>query len=167
MVYSKNETTCFGLYWPSSGFYNIKEESIKAVKTVRGCRLRDLYISPLTTLFLVQELFVNMEKFIHREKSTRRCGDGGILLGAAYAYAYGWMDGWMELRLVLSSLLILFDYRPKNDPVSVSCCARAWFVISKLNRYYRRLVSKALVNSWPLHVRMYCIIVTFASVFQA
>jgi len=64
MLYSKNETTCFGLYWPSSGFYNInplnaelnpichllallggativvvsrlrvKEESIKAVKTV-------------------------------------------------------------------------------------------------------------------------------------
>jgi len=30
------ETTCFGLYWPSSGFYNIKEESIKAVKTVKG-----------------------------------------------------------------------------------------------------------------------------------
>jgi len=23
MLYSKNETTCFGLYWPSSGFYNI------------------------------------------------------------------------------------------------------------------------------------------------
>jgi hypothetical protein len=37
MVYSAIETTCFGLYWPSSGFYNIKEESIKAVKTVRGC----------------------------------------------------------------------------------------------------------------------------------
>jgi hypothetical protein len=36
-MYSKNETTCFGLYWPSSGFYNIKEESIKAVKTVRVC----------------------------------------------------------------------------------------------------------------------------------
>jgi hypothetical protein len=36
MVYPAIETTCFGLYWPSSGFYNIKEESIKAVKTVRG-----------------------------------------------------------------------------------------------------------------------------------
>jgi hypothetical protein len=33
-MYPKNETTCFGLYWPSSGFYNIEEESIKAVKTV-------------------------------------------------------------------------------------------------------------------------------------
>jgi hypothetical protein len=83
MVYSAIETTCFGIYWPSSGFYNIKEQSIKAVKTVRGCSLRDLYINPLTTLFLVQELFVNMEKFINREKSTQRCGDGGILLGAA------------------------------------------------------------------------------------
>jgi len=37
MLYSKNETTCFGLYWPSSGFYDIKEESIKAVKTAWGC----------------------------------------------------------------------------------------------------------------------------------
>jgi hypothetical protein len=36
MVYSTIETTCFGLYWPSSGFYIIKEESIKALKTVRG-----------------------------------------------------------------------------------------------------------------------------------
>jgi len=29
MVYSAIETTCFGIYWPSSGFYNIEEESIK------------------------------------------------------------------------------------------------------------------------------------------
>jgi hypothetical protein len=36
MVYSAIETTRFGLYWPASGFYNIKEESVKAVKTVRG-----------------------------------------------------------------------------------------------------------------------------------
>ena len=36
MVYSAIETTCFGLYWPSSDFYNIEEESINAVKTVRG-----------------------------------------------------------------------------------------------------------------------------------
>ena len=34
MLYSKNETTCFVLYWPSSVFYNIKEESLKSVKTV-------------------------------------------------------------------------------------------------------------------------------------
>jgi len=68
MVYSAIETTCFDLYWPASCFYNIKEESIKAVKTVRGCWLRDPYINPLTTLFLVQKLFVNREKFIHRGK---------------------------------------------------------------------------------------------------
>jgi hypothetical protein len=38
MVYSTIETTCSGLYWTSSGFYNIKEESIKAVKKLlRGC----------------------------------------------------------------------------------------------------------------------------------
>jgi len=34
MVYSATETTRFGLYWPSSGFYNIEEESIIAVKPV-------------------------------------------------------------------------------------------------------------------------------------
>jgi len=34
IVYSVIETTCFDLYWPSSGFYNIEEESINAVKTV-------------------------------------------------------------------------------------------------------------------------------------
>ena len=33
MVYSAIETTCFGFYWPSSGFYNIEEESINVVKT--------------------------------------------------------------------------------------------------------------------------------------
>ena len=43
MVYSAIETTCFGLYWPSSGFYNIEEESINAVKTVWG--VVDLEIS--------------------------------------------------------------------------------------------------------------------------
>jgi len=31
MVYSAIETTYFGLYRPSSGFYNIEEESINAV----------------------------------------------------------------------------------------------------------------------------------------
>ena len=53
MIYSAIETTCFGLYWPSSGFYNIKEGPIKAVKNSRGGGgwLRDLYIIPLTTLF--------------------------------------------------------------------------------------------------------------------
>jgi hypothetical protein len=34
MVYSAIETTCFGLYWLYSGFYNIKEESIKAAKAL-------------------------------------------------------------------------------------------------------------------------------------
>ena len=47
MVYSAIETTCFGLYLPSSGFYNIDEESINAVKTVRGLLMkRSLYQSP-------------------------------------------------------------------------------------------------------------------------
>jgi hypothetical protein len=36
MVYSALETTYFSLYWPYLGFYNIKEESVKAVKTMRG-----------------------------------------------------------------------------------------------------------------------------------
>ena len=30
---------------------------------MRGCWSRDLYISPLTNLFIVQKLFVNMQKF--------------------------------------------------------------------------------------------------------
>jgi len=51
MVYSAIETTCFSLYWPPSGLYNIKEESTQAVTTMRGCWLRDLYINPLTMLF--------------------------------------------------------------------------------------------------------------------
>ena len=51
MVYSAIETTCFGLYWPSSGFYNIDEESINVVKTVRGLLLIN---NPLTvfTVFI-------------------------------------------------------------------------------------------------------------------
>jgi len=64
MVYSAVETTCFGLYWPSSGFYNIEMESINAVKSARAiCK--------------------HGEKYINRETSSRRCGDGGgvILLG--------------------------------------------------------------------------------------
>jgi len=82
MVYCAIEITCFGVYWPSSGFCNIKEGSIKAVKTVRGCWLRDLYINPLTTLFLVQKLFVNTEKFINTEKFTNRENSlGGVEMG--------------------------------------------------------------------------------------
>ena len=47
MVYSAVETTCFGLYWPTSGFYNIEEEPINAVKTVWGLLInRSLYQFP-------------------------------------------------------------------------------------------------------------------------
>ena len=47
MVYSAIGTTCFRLYWPSSGFYNIKEESIKAVKNCEGVLIkRSLHQSP-------------------------------------------------------------------------------------------------------------------------
>jgi len=47
MVYSAIETTCFGLYWSSSGFYNIKEESNKAVKNCEGVLIkRSVYQSP-------------------------------------------------------------------------------------------------------------------------
>jgi len=44
MVYSAIETTCFGLYWPSSGFCNIKEKPIKALKTVRGVLIKRVLI---------------------------------------------------------------------------------------------------------------------------
>ena len=45
MLYSAIETTYFGLYWPSSGFYNIEEESIVAVKTVWGVVDLEIFIS--------------------------------------------------------------------------------------------------------------------------
>ena len=47
MVYSAIETTCFGLYWPSSGFCSIKEDSIKTVKNCEGVLIkRSLHQSP-------------------------------------------------------------------------------------------------------------------------
>jgi len=95
MVYTAIETTCFGLYWPSSGFYDIKEDSIKAVKTVRGWWLRDLYIDPLTTLFLLQKLFVNREKFIHKEKQNFYFG--GMEMGVFFL---GLHKLWGRVRLL-------------------------------------------------------------------
>jgi len=87
MVYSAIETTCFGLYLPSSGFYNIDEESINAVKTVRGLLMkRSLYQSPDHSVPSARAIWKHGKRIINREKekkSSRRCGDGGILLGAA------------------------------------------------------------------------------------
>jgi len=40
MVYYAIETTCFGIYWPSSGFYNVKEEFINAVKNCEGVLIK-------------------------------------------------------------------------------------------------------------------------------
>ena len=78
MVYSAIETTCFGLYWPSSGFYSIEEESINAVKTVRVLLIkRSLYQSPDHTVPSARAICKYGEKIINREKSSRRCGDGG------------------------------------------------------------------------------------------
>ena len=69
MVYSAVETTCFGLYWPSSGFYNIEEESINAVKTVRGLLIkRSLYQSPDHSLPSARAICKHGEKIINREK---------------------------------------------------------------------------------------------------
>jgi len=63
VVYSAIETTCFGLYWPSSGFYSIKEESIKAVKNCEVVLIkRSLRQSPGPSVPSAK-LFVNMEKF--------------------------------------------------------------------------------------------------------
>jgi len=52
MVYSANETTCFGLYWPSSGFYNIEEESANAIKFMTKFSFN--YFSGSKTLCRVQ-----------------------------------------------------------------------------------------------------------------
>jgi len=51
MVYSAIETTCFGLYWPSSSFYNIEEESINTVKTTPPHSFYTIY----TLLFNIVE----------------------------------------------------------------------------------------------------------------
>ena len=49
-----------------------------------GCWFRDLYINPVTTLFLVQELFVNMEKKNYKQrKILSQVWRWGILFGAA------------------------------------------------------------------------------------
>ena len=84
MVYSAIETTRFGHYWPSSCFYNIEEESINTVKTVRGLLIkRSLYQSPDHSVPSARAICKHGEKSLNREKSSRRCGDGGILLGPA------------------------------------------------------------------------------------
>ena len=72
MVYSVIETTCFGLYWPSSGFCNIEEESISAVKTVRVGLLikRSLYQSPEPSVPSARAICKHREKIINREKSS-------------------------------------------------------------------------------------------------
>jgi len=100
MAYFATEATCFGLYWPSSGFYNIKEETIKVVKkTVRGRWLRDLDINPLTTLFLVQKLFVNMEKYINRENSLGNVEMGVFSLGLHKLWGLVWLLYVLDLSL--------------------------------------------------------------------
>ena len=83
MVYSAIETTRFGLYWPSSGFYNIEEESINAVKTVKGLLIkRSLYQSPDHSVPSAIAICKHGEIYKQR-KFSGRCGDRGILLGAA------------------------------------------------------------------------------------
>jgi len=89
MVYSAFETTCFGLYWPSSGFYNIKEESIKAVKICEGVLIkRSLYqssdhsVPSAKTICKCGEIYKNGD-ICKQRKFTWRWGDGVILLGAA------------------------------------------------------------------------------------
>ena len=84
MVYSAIESTCFDLYWPSSVFYNIEEESINAVKTVRGLLIkRSLYQSPDPSVPSARAICKHGEKIINRENSSRRSGDGLFFLGAA------------------------------------------------------------------------------------
>jgi hypothetical protein len=41
MLYSKNETTCFGVYWPSSGFHSTLR---RAYKFVKACWWRDMHL---------------------------------------------------------------------------------------------------------------------------
>ena len=74
MLYSAIETTCFGFYWPSSGFYNIEEESINAVKIVRGFLIkRSLYQSPDHSVPSARALCKHGEKIIKAETCSFNC----------------------------------------------------------------------------------------------
>ena len=61
MVYCAIETTCFGLYWSSPGFYNIKEKNLCTKKrVVKGLMYRSLNQHPLTvfTAFIDSSLIL-------------------------------------------------------------------------------------------------------------
>ena len=79
MVYSAIETTCFGLYWPSSGFYSI------AVKTVRGLLIkRSLYQSPDHSVPSARTICKHGEKnYKQRKNPLAGVEMGGNILGAA------------------------------------------------------------------------------------
>jgi hypothetical protein len=70
---------------------------------MRGHWLRDLYINPLTTLFLVQKLFVNREKFIHKKIFHF----GGVEMGVFFLGLHKlWGRVWLlVLTLSLGDLL--------------------------------------------------------------
>jgi len=69
LLYSKNETTCFGIDWSSSGFYNIKEESIKAVKLCEGVWIkRSLDQSPDYPVPSAKAICKQREKFCKRRE---------------------------------------------------------------------------------------------------
>jgi len=83
MVYYAIETTYFGLYCSSSGFYSIKEESKKAVEKCEGVLIkRSLHQSPDHSVPSAKAICKHGKIYKHGEiykqrKFTRRCGDGG------------------------------------------------------------------------------------------
>ena len=75
MFYSKNGTACFGPYWTSSDFYNIKEESIKAVKLCEGVLIeRSLRQSPDHPVPNAKSICKKRDKICkQREEREKKC----------------------------------------------------------------------------------------------
>ena len=114
MIYSAIETTCFGLYWPSSGFYNYwRGVYIYAVKVLRGCWFRDLYINPLITLFLVQQLFVSMEE----KQSPHRREDSPFF--SVYIYLFLFIFFYVYILFFLHAYKQLLHWEQSDQGIDI------------------------------------------------
>ena len=81
MVYSAIETTCFGLYWPSSGFYSIKEDYKSCKKNCERVLIkRSLHQSPDHSVPSAKAICKHGE-IINRENSLGAVEMGVFFLG--------------------------------------------------------------------------------------
>ena len=110
----------FRPYWPSSGFYNIEEESIIAVKTVWGLLIkRSVHQSPDHSVPRAIAICKHGEKNCRQRKILslvwRLGGVGGILPGAAKTLRPG-------LAVVLNLSLSLWGTSFVGDLGGFMCC---------------------------------------------